>query len=441
MVHEAAASGISGAGTPLPHLATIQQLFGRHDVSSVQAHGDARAAHAAQAMGAEAFATGHHVAFAGPPSLHTAAHEAAHIVQQRGGVQLQAGVGQVGDAYERHADAVADLVVQGQSAEALLDQHAPDRASGTPASGLAIQRTPPPPFSPAIGTKTTTLIGTFGEYTVIHGLTRNYDTSRSPPWGEYKARITLKPNAKTGGHEVAFIQTWRQKDVSTGARVTAANPPNVSAEEAGRMDPKSGMAVDRASPTRDKTPFFGMARSGSGLTEFSTAHKGKFGGDDAFMEDKPGFNDPYEIEFTATATDMTDGTPFDAIGWGFKYDSASRTFAEVTPFIVKAGSEQIAGRDRAYKKWNDTVATSGSGIDKIAIPFDPVTTATTVHSALTASPVDAAKVRTTLLAITDADKQARTAACYEVENGHKLKDDLTAKLSAEDRKGLEAWTK
>jgi hypothetical protein len=72
-------------------------------------------------MGAEAYATGDHVAFAGAPSLHTAAHEAAHVVQQRGGVQLKGGVGETGDAYEQHADQVADAVVAGRSAEDLLD--------------------------------------------------------------------------------------------------------------------------------------------------------------------------------------------------------------------------------------------------------------------------------------------------------------------------------
>jgi hypothetical protein len=41
-------------------------------------------------------------------------------VQQRSGVQLKGGVGQVGDAYEQHADAVADKVVAGESAEPLL---------------------------------------------------------------------------------------------------------------------------------------------------------------------------------------------------------------------------------------------------------------------------------------------------------------------------------
>jgi hypothetical protein len=69
-------------------------------------------------MGAEAYATGSSVAFTGAPDLHTAAHEAAHVVQQRGGVQLKGGVGEANDPYERHADAVADQVVQGKSAEA-----------------------------------------------------------------------------------------------------------------------------------------------------------------------------------------------------------------------------------------------------------------------------------------------------------------------------------
>jgi hypothetical protein len=85
-------------------------------------------------MGAEAFATGHHVAFAGAPGLHTAAHEAAHVVQQAAGVHLAGGVGQAGDAYERHADAVADRVVRGESAEALLDDMVGRGGAGGPAA-------------------------------------------------------------------------------------------------------------------------------------------------------------------------------------------------------------------------------------------------------------------------------------------------------------------
>ncbi|HEX7840810.1 MAG TPA: DUF4157 domain-containing protein, partial [Kofleriaceae bacterium] len=123
----------------MPHLGSIQRLFGRHDVSGIAAHTDDNAVAGAHAMGASAFATGNHVAFAGAPSLHTAAHEAAHVVQQRGGVQLKGGVGEAGDPYERHADAVADLVVQGRSAEALLDQHA--GRDGAHAQGM-VQRQP-----------------------------------------------------------------------------------------------------------------------------------------------------------------------------------------------------------------------------------------------------------------------------------------------------------
>jgi|GEM_PF-3959543 len=121
-VHAAAAHGIESGGGALPHLGSVQQAFGKHDVSAVQAHTGEAAAQANQAMGAEAYATGNHVAFGGAPDLHTVAHEAAHVVQQRSGVSLSGGVGQTGDAYEQHADQVADAVVQGKSAEPILDK-------------------------------------------------------------------------------------------------------------------------------------------------------------------------------------------------------------------------------------------------------------------------------------------------------------------------------
>ena len=137
-VHAAAAHGITGSATALPHLAPIQQAFGRHDVGHIQAHVGGATAEGAAAMGATAFAVGDRVAFAGAPDLHTAAHEAAHVVQQRAGVQLKGGVGEVGDRHEQHADAVADLVVQGKSAEPLLDHYAGPTAGAAP--GGAVQR-------------------------------------------------------------------------------------------------------------------------------------------------------------------------------------------------------------------------------------------------------------------------------------------------------------
>ncbi len=137
-VHAAAARGIEGSGGSLPFLDQIQASFGDHDVSGVQAHVGGAATEASAAMGATAFATGNHVAFAGAPDLHTAAHEAAHVVQQKAGVSLSSGVGAVGDSYEQHADAVADRVVAGESAADLLGAGAGGVAGGAVQRKIAL---------------------------------------------------------------------------------------------------------------------------------------------------------------------------------------------------------------------------------------------------------------------------------------------------------------
>lgn len=133
-VHRAAAEGTSDSGSRLPYQERIQAAFGAHDIGGVRAHVGGAAKAASERMGAEAYATGNHVAFRQAPDLHTAAHEAAHVVQQRAGVQLKGGVGQSGDPYEQHADRVADAVVRGESAEGLLGQ----MTGG--AGGAALQR-------------------------------------------------------------------------------------------------------------------------------------------------------------------------------------------------------------------------------------------------------------------------------------------------------------
>lgn len=132
--HGVAARGVQGSGQSLPHMDTLQRVFGRHDLSGISAHVGGPAREACTTMGATAYATGNQVAFSSAPDLHTTAHEAAHVVQQRAGVQLKDALGRPGDAYERHADAVADAAVAGRSAEALLDQ-TPSGGGGT-----AIQR-------------------------------------------------------------------------------------------------------------------------------------------------------------------------------------------------------------------------------------------------------------------------------------------------------------
>ena len=117
---ESAAAGIAEPARALPHLDKIQRSFGNHDLSGVSAHVGGHAAAASEAIGAQGFATGSHVAFAREPDLFLAAHEAAHVVQQREGVHLKGGVGEAGDQHEQNADAVAARVVAGESATDLL---------------------------------------------------------------------------------------------------------------------------------------------------------------------------------------------------------------------------------------------------------------------------------------------------------------------------------
>ena len=140
-IHKTAQKGVEGKGGKLPHLGKIQKSFGKHNVTQAQAYTGPKAASAAKSMGAEAYTTRNKVAFArSNPSLHTTAHEAAHLVQQGSGIKLKGGVGQKGDPYERHADAVADRVVQGKSAESLLNQFShPGGVQQKPASGSPLQ--------------------------------------------------------------------------------------------------------------------------------------------------------------------------------------------------------------------------------------------------------------------------------------------------------------
>lgn len=112
---------MDGAAAPLPHLAAIQRAFGdAHDMGSVRAHVGGPAAQASAAIDARAFTVDGAVAFAEPPDVRLAAHEATHVVQQRSGVRLARGIDQPGDPYERHADSVAERVAQGRSVAELL---------------------------------------------------------------------------------------------------------------------------------------------------------------------------------------------------------------------------------------------------------------------------------------------------------------------------------
>lgn len=130
--------GVSDAQRALPHGDRIQAIFGRHSLAGVRAQIGGPAAHAARELGARAYAFGDRIAFSTEPDLFQAAHEAAHVIQQRAGLGGRGAVdGGAADPFERHADAVASAVVRGVSAEALLDQVV---RTGGSSSALSVQR-------------------------------------------------------------------------------------------------------------------------------------------------------------------------------------------------------------------------------------------------------------------------------------------------------------
>src|SRR5205807_400168 len=88
----AAEHGKRTPASSLPYSMRLQQAFGHYNISDIQAHQGPQARASARAINALAFASGNHIVFAQPPDLHTTAHGAAHVVQQRAGVQLTQGI-------------------------------------------------------------------------------------------------------------------------------------------------------------------------------------------------------------------------------------------------------------------------------------------------------------------------------------------------------------
>jgi len=226
-----AADGVNGAGSALPHGDAIQASFGHHDISDVKAHVGGPAAEASSAMGAHAYATGNRVAFAASPDLHLAAHEAAHVVQQRGGVQLKGGVGQTGDAYEQHADAVAAMVVRGESAAELLDA---SPRGGT--SGPSVQRFDGDEHKD-MGDQATHgeqlkefadlgIPMSFGDGVMISGDVLGYLRNEKPLGGDRSSagylRDLLRHGGKDGRDEVLFAIWFAKSNASRGPEPDAS---------------------------------------------------------------------------------------------------------------------------------------------------------------------------------------------------------------------------
>ena len=157
IVHEALRSN----GQPLDVQARkfIEPRFG-HDLSQVRIHADGLAAKAASAIAARAFTVNRDIVFgADEYAPHTESgrrllsHELTHVVQQQAGVHLKNGVGRAGDAYETHADAVADLVVKGKQAKPLLQQMPGAAGSHAQSKAGAVMLSPDQPVQMQLGPK------------------------------------------------------------------------------------------------------------------------------------------------------------------------------------------------------------------------------------------------------------------------------------------------
>jgi hypothetical protein len=388
-VHAAAVHGTQGSGQRLPFLNQIQRAFGRHDVSHARAHEGSNASSAANVIGASAFTLGHNVAFASAPNLHTAAHEAAHVVQQRAGVKVAGNVGQSGDVYERHADAVADRVVRGQSSEELLDQLAPP-ANGSQLHDAAETQ----PESPLQMKKLTTAYGDF-EDVYYNKITNDKDEElgcemylRFTPGNTVDAsKIALtqviKPT-KEGALDPAD-ETKKKQAVTSGTgkdfyldRLSSSRNPLYGASEgaAADKDKLEGWTVGPKvieMTAKERADY--EKSSGRKGVKYTAASKGQYGyrkksGKDwvsqpAELDDWPTRsgsvgkkNSGQYFETTALAVEGTQkNSYYGSVQWGWERDS-SATFKLVDFKIVSQGTPSAAFM-AAAEVWNKSKTSGG----------------------------------------------------------------------------------
>jgi outer membrane protein OmpA-like peptidoglycan-associated protein len=118
----------------LPYREVIERSFGPgHDLSNVRCEIGGAAALKNALVGSSAFTRGEQISFRAEPTLDEAAHEAAHVVQQRQGSIPPGGFSRRGDRWEQHADKVAGRVTGGEPASDLVGAAAPPVASANPA--------------------------------------------------------------------------------------------------------------------------------------------------------------------------------------------------------------------------------------------------------------------------------------------------------------------
>lgn len=268
--HKAAQHGLSGNVSRLPFLETIQRSFAPHDITAIRAYSDKPAKNANEEMGSLAYTMGTSIAFKQPPDLYTAAHEAAHVVQQQAGLQIPGGIGQTNDVHEQHANTVAEAVVKGQSASSLLDQYIGNNAASSnllqfqpdPRSEryeAAQQGLPQADVAQPAGAG----MAHIGRCSLRSGIMQ---WSLVPRVGYVNARIEFVPNATiaAASRTISFIQTIASYQTTGGfagiGTTTWATRTEVDAS--GGSDPFYGAQWDAVSGHWGDEPIATQARPG-----------------------------------------------------------------------------------------------------------------------------------------------------------------------------------
>jgi hypothetical protein len=132
-------------------------------------------------------------------------------------------------------------------------------------------------------------------HTVVRGL------APERPAGRHELLFELRP-AHDGG---TVTQSLYTSTAEIRSRLRAR-------DQLARIDEVNSWAIDRVDPKGDKTPFYGMFKSGSTLNQYTRTQVGMHGGDDAMLSDTPDVWNPDQQQFVSTAMDMASGTEFGA---------------------------------------------------------------------------------------------------------------------------------
>jgi len=350
-----AMQGVAGGGGALPHGDAIAASFGRHapKVEGIRAHVGGAAAEASSSIGAQAYTTGNSIAFASQPDLGLAAHEAAHVVQQAGGVQLKSGIGQAGDVYEQHADAVAAEVVAGRSAERLLDEMAGGGASSAPQH--QVQRKDVPTHFGTFKTSKFEKYTTTGVNAVVefHPDPAKIDAKKI---GMSQSVVITYPD----GTHTGIDPTKEGRRVKSGAgkdyvldRISSKNNPIYGAGDLGANEGIDKTAADNnpsADPTKVATPADG------GNATYQLGHAFKDAGvqktKEAALYDRPAGGGGNLFETTALGLEGTDKDKyFGSVKWGYVVNGTDVDIKDIELASMGVPTQHYLA---AAELWNNT---------------------------------------------------------------------------------------